>query len=392
MARPLKTGPLYDRHTERGAVWGMRFGWERPQWFERGNGAREEYSYRRASWHSAVGEECRAVREAVGVIDQTSFAKFELSGPGAEAYLDRMCANALPGKVGRTALTQMCTPLGGIECDVTVTRLADERWYVVSAAATEHHDEAWLEAHLPADGSVRLDNVSARYGVLTLAGPNSRELMTAVTGADCSREAFPFFSSRDLQVGSAPVRAMRLSYVGELGYELHHPIEYQRHIYDRLLEAGEPLGLVDFGFRALESMRLEKAFRLWGPDMSIEFSPLEAGMERWVRFDKGDFIGRDSLAHVSENGGPKRRLVCLTVDAGEADAHGHEPILEGDELIGFVTSGGYGHRVEQSIALGYVPSDAAANRAPSWRSRSWASVAPPPSCRARSTTPRTNGC
>jgi dimethylglycine dehydrogenase len=240
---------------------------------------------------------------------------------------------------------------------VTVTRLADERWYVVSAAATEHHDEAWLEQHLPTDGSVRLDNVSARYGVLTLAGPLSRELMSAVTDTDCSKEAFPFFSSRELHVGSAPVRAMRLSYVGELGYELHHPIEYQRHIYDRLLEAGEPLGLVDFGFRALESMRLEKAFRLWGPDMSIEFSPLEAGMERWVRFDKGDFIGREALAHVHENGGPKRRLVCLTVDDGDADAHGHEPILAGDELVGFVTSGGYGHRVEQSIALGYLPAD-----------------------------------
>ena len=157
-------------------------------------------------------------------------------------------------------------------------------------------------------------------------------------------------------MGAAPARAMRVSYVGELGFELHHPVEYGRHIYDRLLEAGEPLGLVDFGFRALESMRLEKAFRLWGPDMSIEFSPLEAGMERWVRFDKGDFIGREALAHVHENGGPERQLVLLTVEANGADPHGHEPILAGDELVGFVTSGGYGHRVEQSIALGYVPS------------------------------------
>ena len=172
VARPLKTGPLYDRHSERGAVWGMRFGWERPQWFEpRQRRAARSTATAAPAGIRAVGEECRAVREAVGVIDQTSFAKFELSGPGAEAYLDRMCANALPKKVGRIALTQMCTPLGGIECDVTVTRLADERWYVVSAAATEHHDEAWLEAHLPGDGSVRLDNVSARYGVLTLAGP-----------------------------------------------------------------------------------------------------------------------------------------------------------------------------------------------------------------------------
>jgi dimethylglycine dehydrogenase len=356
IARPLKTGALYDRLNERGAVWGMRFGWERPQWFDRGNGGHEEYSYRRTAWHDAVGEECRAVREGVGVIDQASFAKFEVSGPEAQAYLDRLCCNSLPQKVGRMSLTQMCTPQGGIECDVTVTRLGEDRWYVVSAAATEHHDGAWLEQHLPADGSVRLDNVTARYGVLTLAGPRSRELMAAVTETDVSKEAFPFFSLKDLHVGAAPARAMRVSYVGELGFELHHPVEYGRHIYDRLLEAGEPLGLVDFGFRALESMRLEKAFRLWGPDMSIEFSPLEAGMERWVRFDKGDFIGRDALAHVHENGGPQRQLVLMTVEANGADPHGHEPILAGDELVGFVTSGGYGHRVEQSVALGYVPS------------------------------------
>jgi dimethylglycine dehydrogenase len=251
----------------------------------------------------------------------------------------------------------MCTPRGGIECDVTVTRLEDDRLYVVSAAATEHHDEAWLDAHLPDDGSVRLENVTARLGVLTLAGPRARDLLAAVSGADCSHEAFPFFRCQRLEIGAAPVRAMRLSYVGELGYELHHPVEYQRHIYDRLLAEGERLGLVDFGFRALESMRLEKAFRLWGPDMSVDFTPFEAGMERWVRLDKGDFIGREALARQSEAAGPDRRLVCLTVGAGDADAHGYEPIRDGEELVGFVTSGGYGHRVQCSLALGYVRSD-----------------------------------
>ena len=357
VARPLKTAPLYDRLAARGAVYGMRFGWERPQWFARDESAREAYSYRRVSWHHAVGLECRAVQSAVGVIDQTSFAKFEVSGPGADRYLDRLCANALPHAVGKMALTQMCTPRGGIECDVTVTRLAEDQLYVVSAAATEHHDHAWLAAHLPDDGLVRLDNVSARYGVLTLAGPRSRELLAAVGDADCSLEAFPFFTCREMHVGAAPVRALRVSYVGELGYELHHAVEYQRHIYDRLLEAGDELGLVDFGFRALESMRLEKAFRLWGPDMSIDFSPLEAGMERWVCLDKGDFIGREALTRVHENGGPSRRLACLTVDADGADPHGHEPIYLQDQLIGFVTSGGYGHRVHRSLALGYLPSD-----------------------------------
>jgi len=361
VARPLKTSPLHDRLVARGAVYGARFGWERPQWFATpGDSAREEYSYRRTSWHETVGRECRAVRDGVGVLDQTSFAKFEVSGAGAESYLDRLCANALPAAADEMALTQMCTPLGGIKCDATVTRLGEGRFYVVSAAATEEHDHAWLDAHLPEDGSVRLDNVTGRYGVLTLAGPRSRDLLAAVTDLDCAADAFPFFTARTLHVGMAEVRALRVSFVGELGYELHHPAEYQRHIYDQLREAGQELGLVDFGFRALDAMRLEKGYRLWGPDMSVDFTPLEAGMERWVRLDKGDFIGRDALRRGRENGGPERRLVCLSVEADGTDAHGFEPVFQDDQAIGAVTSGGYGHRIGASIALAYLPGDRSA--------------------------------
>jgi dimethylglycine dehydrogenase len=355
VARQLMTSPVYDRLLRRGAVYGARSGWERPVWFDRGDGAREEYSYRRASWHDAVRFECEAVRDRVGVLDQTSFAKFEISGTGAGGYLDRLCANALPEREGKVVLTQMCTPKGGVECDVTVTRLGADRFYVVSAAATEGHDHAWLQAHLPEDGSVALENVTARYGVLTLAGPRSRELLGAVTHHDCSGDRFPFFDCRHIEVGMAPVRALRVSYVGELGFELHHPLEYQRHIYDQLVEAGESLGLVDFGYRALESMRLEKGYRLWGPDMSPAFTALEAGMERWVRFDKDNFIGRDALLEVRENGGPRKHLACLVIDADGADAHGFEPVRTGEKLVGFVTSGGYGFRVGRSIALSYLP-------------------------------------
>lgn len=355
IARPLKTSPLYDRLRERGAVFGERSGWERPVWFRNGHAdAVEEYSYRRARWHDAVRAECEAVRAGVGVLDQTSFAKFEVSGAGAEAYLERLCANALPSRPGRIALTQMCTAGGGIECDVTVTRLGEDRFYVVSAAAGESHDEAWLRTHLTDGEDVRVDNVTARLGVLTLAGPNSRALLAAVTDADCAPEAFPFFSCREIEVGMAPVRAMRVSFVGELGYELHHPLEYQRHIYEQLLDAGEPLGLVDFGYRALDSMRLEKAYRMWGSDLSVQYTPLEAGMQRWVCFDK-PFIGRDPLQHVAENGGPARTLECLVVEADGADAHGFEPVRDGEEIVGFVTSGGYGFRVGRSIALAYLP-------------------------------------
>ncbi|MBV9004109.1 MAG: GcvT family protein [Solirubrobacterales bacterium] len=353
VARPMKTSPLYDKLAGRGAVYGARSGWERPVWFRR-RGALEEYSYRRPNWHEAVRAECEAVRGGVGVLDQTSFAKFEVGGPGAEAYLDRLCANALPSRPGRVALTQMCTEAGGIECDVTVTRLDDERFYVVSAAAAEAHDEAWLHAHLPGDGSVQLENVTSRYGVLTLAGPHSRELLSTITDADCSARGFPFFSGREIEVGMAPVRALRMSFAGELGYELHHPIEYQRHIYEQLLGAGRALGLVDFGYRALESMRLEKAYRMWGLDLSPDFTPLEAGMDRWVCWEK-PFIGRRRLLAVAENGGPQRNLACLVVDAEGADAHRFEPVRDRDRMLGCVTSGGYGFRVQRSIALCYLP-------------------------------------
>jgi dimethylglycine dehydrogenase len=353
--RPLKTGPLYDRLRARGAVFGARFGWERPLWFAPAPDAEDGYSFRRGSWHDAVGDECRAVRSGAGVLDQTSFAKYEVSGPGAEALLDRLCANRLPAEPGRLALTQMCTPKGGIVCDLTVTRLAGNAFYLVSAAATEAHDLGWIRMHAPDDGSVRIENVTAQTGVLTLAGPRSRELLQAVTRQDVSREAFPFFRARELEVGMAPVRALRVSFVGELGFELHHPVEYQRHLYELLLDAGEPLGLADFGYRALESLRLEKCYRLWGADLSADWTPLQAGFERFVSFDKGDFVGRDALL-AERDEGPRVVLSCLLVDDDGADAHGHEPIYAGgEEPVAYVASGGYGHTLAASIALAYLP-------------------------------------
>ena len=353
--RPLKTGPLYDRLLAKGAVFGVRFGWERPLWFSPVGPIRDDCSFHRGNWHTAVGEECSAVRTSVGVlVDQTSFAKYEVSGPGAERLLDRLCANTLPSSVGGMSLTQMCTPRGGIECDVTVTRLAEKRFYVVSAAATESHDFEWIARRLPDDDTVDLVNVTSRYAVLSLAGPRSRDLLNAITDTDCSRNAFPFFRCRELYAGMVPVRVLRVSYVGELGYELHHATAYQRHLYDLLMEAGRRYGLVDFGYRALDSMRLEKAYRLWGADMSADYTPLEAGMDRFVDFEKGDFTGRDALLRQRERG-VERALACLVVDTADADPHGYEPVLDGGERIGYVASGGYGHTVEKTIALAYLP-------------------------------------
>ena len=356
--RPLKTGPLYDRLLDKGAVYGARFGWERPLWFAPERDVRDVYSFRRGSWHDGVVEECRAVRERVGVLDQTSFAKYEVSGPGATAFLDRLCANKLPRARGRMALTQMCTPKGGIECDLTVTKLRDDHYYVISAAGTESHDLAWIERHLPEDGSVRLDNVTGRYGVLTIAGPRSRDLLQALSKSksDCSKEAFRFFRCRELVIGMAPVRALRVSYVGELGYELHHPLEYQRHLYDLLMAEGRQYEIVDFGYRALDAMRLEKAYRLWGVDISADYTPIEAGLDRFVNFDKGDFIGRDALVAQREQGATKG-LACLVIDSEDCDAHGYEPVRAGGEVIGYVAAGGYGPVVEKSIALAYLPTE-----------------------------------
>jgi dimethylglycine dehydrogenase len=232
-----------------------------------------------------------------------------------------------------------------------VARVEPDRFYVVSAAATETHDLAWIERHQPDDGSVRADNVTARYGVLTLAGPRSRELLQRLSRDDLSREAFPFFRARHVEVGGMRVLALRVSYVGELGYELHHPLELQRLLYDRLWEAGGELGLRDFGYRALESLRLEKGYRLWGADMSADYTPLEAGLERFVAFDKGEFVGREALLARP----PATRLCTLVVDAADVDAHGYEPVYVDGTLVTYVMAGGYGHTVGKSIALAYLP-------------------------------------
>jgi dimethylglycine dehydrogenase len=353
--RPLKVSPLYARLAGRGAVYGARFGWERPLWFAPGGVARdEEYTFRRPDWLPAVATECAGVRERVGVLDQTSFAKYELSGPGTRDLLDRLCANSLPAAKGRISLTQMCTERGGIECDVTVTMLAADRFYVVSAAAAETHDLAWIERHLPADGSVTVDNLSAERGVLTIAGPRSRELLRRISGDEFGNERFPFFSSRTVRIGSASVMAMRLSYVGELGWELHHDLADQSALYERIVSAGGDLGLVDFGYRALDAMRLEKGYGLWGADLTADWTPLEAGLGRFVKPGKGDFIGREALlAQLAR--GIERKLSCLTVDDAPAIPYVGEPVYHGDQVVSYVASGGFGPTVGTSIAFAYLP-------------------------------------
>jgi len=341
---------------------GERFGWERPLWFApSGVEPVDVLSFRRHGSFDHVGAECRAVRERVGLIDQSSFAKFDVNGPGAAAFMGRMASGHLPREDGRVAYTLLLSESGGVESDLTITRLAADHWYVVTAAAAESRDRAWLERFLPDDGSVRLQAVTGAWGVLTVAGPRSRDLLGRVTRADLANAAFPFRAAREIRVGYVPVRALRVSYSGELGWELHTPIEYLRHVYDTLITAGADLGIADYGYRALDSLRLEKGYPLWGDELNPERSPDESGMARFVAIDKGDFVGREGLLRRRAEGLP-RQLTCLIIDdalgdGGDAVPFGSEPVYDGERLIGVLDTAGYGHTIRSAIGYSVLPNE-----------------------------------
>ncbi|MBL8701104.1 MAG: GcvT family protein [Alphaproteobacteria bacterium] len=380
--RPLKRTPCYERMKALGAVFGSVYGWERPNWFApqgyglseaelakpdtllrethppaaAGERPRERWSFRRTNYFAHVGNECRHVSEAVGLLDMSAFAKFEVSGPGAAAWLERTLTNRLP-KIGRVSLSYLLTTNGGVRSEFTVFREGPAQFYLVSAGALERHDFDCLRKLLPRDGSVTLQKVTTQHGVLVLAGPRSRELLQRVTDADLSNAAFPWLSGRTIDVGAAYARALRVNFVGELGWELHHPIEMQNTIFDLLMDVGRDLGLRPFGIRAMDSMRLEKTYRLIPRELSIEYAAAESGLQRFVPLDRGDFLGRDGLV-AWEKRGLKNRLVTLEVQGvTDADARGSEPIRLKGELVGRSTSGGYGWRVGKSLALAMVRPD-----------------------------------
>jgi dimethylglycine dehydrogenase len=358
-ARPAKTSPCHERLDRLGAVWGQRYGWERPNWFAPDGVERKDaWSFRRTNYFEHVGNECRLTREGVTLIDITSFTKHEVTGTGAEAYLDRIVANRLPGKIGRINLAHALTGNGGVRTEFTIMRDAPDRFYLVSSGAAERYDHDFLLKRAPGDGSVTVNNITTGHGVLVVVGPRSRDLLAKVTDADLSNAAFPWLTGQHIAIGMAPTRAMRINFVGELGWELHHPVEYQRHIFDVLAEAGEAFGLGMCGMRAMDSMRIEKSYRMWGQDLTREYSALEAGLDRFVRLDKGDFVGREALVRQSENGVPQR-FVTLEVDVADADAWGNEPIYDGDGMVGRATAGAYGHTIGKSLALAYVKPEAA---------------------------------
>jgi 4-methylaminobutanoate oxidase (formaldehyde-forming) len=353
-ARGVRRSPLHDRLASAGACFGEMAGWERPNWYApEGTAPVYEYSFSTPNWLQHSGREHRAVREEVGLFDYSSFAKFRMEGRDALNVLSRICANDVDVPVGSVVYTQWLNEKGTIEADVTVTREAFDRFLIVSAAATQVRDYAWPKGHVPTEASCWVSDVPSSMAVVAVMGPNSRNLLQAVTGADLSNEAFPFGRSQLLEVGYTTVRANRLSYVGELGWELYTDVECGTHMFDKILEAGSDHGLRLCGYHALNSLRLEKGYVHWGDDVTADDDPLEAGRGFAVAWEKADFIGRDALQR-RKSAGLKRRRVHVLLPDGAAIMYRNEPIWCGQELVGHVTSGMYGHTVGGPVGIGYV--------------------------------------
>ena len=354
--RPVRTTPIYDKLAARGAVFAETFGWERAKWFSAG-GTRERYSFRRTNWFDPVAEECKAVRERVGVLDLSSFSKFDVTGPDAASFLDRIVANRVPRRDGRVALAHALTELGGIESEFTVTRFDESRFYLLSAAVAQIHDRDWLVQHKHEAEDVAITDVTDDYGVLLVTGPLSRELLSKLTDAELDNEVFPWLFAREIEVAQIPTRALRVSYVGELGWELHHPMAQMEALYDAIMAVGDEYGIANFGLYAVNSLRMEKAYKAWGLELTTELTPVEGELDRFVDMD-GPFIGKDAVAKRARDN-ISTRLVYLSVDAVDADAHGNEPVYANGRVVGLTTSGAYGYAMEQSIAFAFVDPDQA---------------------------------
>ena len=347
--RPLRVSSAYARLQELGASFGEKSGWERANWFEPNASAGDESLRPRGwagkLWSPAVGAEHRACREAVALFDESSFAKIEVVGSGAAELLEHLCGNRVAREVGAITYTQMLNPRGGIECDFTVTRLAEERFRIVTGTAFGRHDLAWIRQHAPSDGSVRVEDVTSQYACLGLWGPAARDLLGPLTTDPLD---FPYLRARELAIGRVPCLALRVTYVGELGWELYCAAELGLALWDTLWAEGREHGLVAGGYKAIDSLRLEKGYRVWGSDITSEDTPYEAGLAFALSLDK-DFVGKEAL------GEPERRLCCLTLADPRSVALGSEPVRVAGELVGRVTSGGYGYTVGRSIAYAYLP-------------------------------------
>ena len=370
-ARPLRISPAYDELNALGVEFGEKSMWERPNWFtsnEDGAGISDRATlealrprgWAGQHWSPAIGAEALATRTNAGLFDESSFAKIEIEGAGALAYLQYLCDNDIDKPVGSIVYTQMLNRRGGIECDFTVTRLAEDRFLIVTGTAFGNHDLGWIRKHLPEDGSVRVRDTTSARACFGLWGPKAREILAPLTKDDVSDAGFPYMTAREITIAEIPVLALRVTYVGELGWELYPPAEYGRALWNVLWTAGAPHGLTACGYRAIDALRLEKGYRVWSSDITPEETPYEAGLGFAARLDKGtDFIGREALV-AAKAAGPRKRLRCLVLDDPRSVALGNEPVRVEGRIVGRVTTGGYGFAVERSIAYAYLPPDGAA--------------------------------
>ena len=356
--RPLRLSPTYQRLCELGASWGEKSGWERANWFDAnddGDDALRPHGWAGKIWSPAIGAEHRACRDAAAMFDESSFAKVEVDGSAAAAFLQRMCANDVDRVPGSVVYTQMLNERGGIECDVTVTRLAEDRFRIVTGTAFGRHDLSWLTANAPRDGSVQVRDVTGALACIGVWGPRARDILQPLTISDLSNETFPYMSARPIAVGPVPCLAARVTYVGELGWELYCSSEYGSRLWDTVWSAGRPHGLVAGGYRAIDSLRLEKGYRAWGTELTPDTTPIAAGLEFAVRLDKGsDFIGAEALRRLAGEA-PEQRLACLVLDDPRRVVLGEEPVTIDGGIAGRVTSGGFGYSVGHSIAYAYLP-------------------------------------
>jgi 4-methylaminobutanoate oxidase (formaldehyde-forming) len=353
--RPLKVSPVNARHRDLGAAFGEKSGWERVNWYESNAAAGDESTrpdgWAGMLWSPAIGAEHLACRQSAALFDESSFSKLDVTGSGAAQFLERLCANGVARRVGAVTYTQLLNPRGGVECDLTVTRLAVDRFRLVTGTAFGNHDGAWIRQHID-DDSVVVEDVTSKFACFALWGPRAREILQPLSESDLSHGAFGYMSAKEINVGAVPCLAVRVTFVGELGWELYCPSEYAVGLWDSLMAAGQPHGLVPGGYRAIESLRLEKGYRVWGSDVTTTDSPFEAGLGFAVKMNKGAFIGRDALEHAGE---PTRRLACLVLDEPRSVVLGSEPVRFEGRALGRVTSGGYGYSVASSIAYAYLP-------------------------------------
>jgi dimethylglycine dehydrogenase len=350
-ARPAKTSPLYAPLKARGAVFGETFGWERPKWFSL-DGREEDCRYQRNNVFDVVAAEVDAVQNRVGVLDLSGFAKYEITGRDATAFLDRVVANRLPRAAGGVSLVHLLSRAGRIHGEMTISRLADDRWYALSAAAAQLRDLDHLNAQLHPGEDVQVRDVTLDYGVLVVSGPRSRELLSRLSDADLTNAGFPWLRAREITVAGVPLRALRVSYVGELGWELHAPMGQLAALYDAVRAAGQDLGIANYGLYAVNTMRIEKGYKAWGNELTNELTMIEADMRRFIDLDgKPDFLGKAATLAAPER---PLRTVLARIEARDTDAIGAEPVMDGERCVGLTTSGGYGHRVKRSLAFACV--------------------------------------